>query len=144
MLQLLYWKVIEVCTMIHTISAHISTDLSLPIEDPRIYTDIDLYDNWEAFKQTHKEMLKVYSLIITDFLSHSDGIDLVSLREKLIYEYYINKQAVDRALHFIMGGNAKDIQFEIGERNKPFIFRSPKQELPISSYCVYLPQAVLV
>ena len=129
--------------MVQITSTHGDTDLSLPTEDPRIYTN-DMDDDWKLFQQTHTEMLKVYNLIITDFLSHSDGIDLASLREKLIYEYYINKQAVSEALHFIMSGNAKDIHFEIGDRNKLYIFRSPKQELTKDSYCIYLPQVSLL
>ena len=130
--------------MTHTISAHSSTGLALPIEDPRVYTDLDMDDNWEVFQQTYGEMLKVYNLIITNFLSHSDGIKLASLREKLIYKYYINKEPVNQALHFIMSGNAKDVQFELGERNNLVIFRSPIQELSRNSYCVFVPQASLV
>ena len=129
--------------MVQITSTHGDTDLSLPMEDPRIYTN-DLDDDWMLFQQTHTEMLKVYNLIITDFLSHSDGIDLASLREKLIYEYYIKKEAVNQALHFIKSGNAKNIQFEIGDGNKLVIFRSPKLEVSRNSYCIFLPQASLI
>lgn len=129
--------------MVQITSAHGDTDLSLPTEDPRIYTN-NMDDDWKLFQQTHTEMLKVYNLIVTDFLSHSDGIDLASLREKLIYEYYINKEAVNQALHFIRSGNAKNVQFEIGDGNKLVIFRSPKLELSRSSYCIFLPQPSLI
>jgi hypothetical protein len=95
--------------MVQITSAHGDTDLSLPTDDPRIYTN-DMDDDWKHFQQTRTEILKVYNLIITDFLSHSDGSDLASLREKLIYEYYINKEAVTQALHFIASGNAKNVQ----------------------------------
>ena len=127
--------------MVRITSAHGDTDLSLPTEDPRIYTT-DMDDDWKLFQQTHTEMLKVYNLIITDFLSHSDGIDLASLREKLIYEYYINKEAVNQALHFIRSGNARNVQFEIGDGNKLVIFRSPKLELSRGSYCIFPPTII--
>ena len=122
--------------MVQITSAHGDTDLSLPTEDPRIYTN-NMDDDWKLFQQTHTEMLKVYNLIVTDFLSHSDGIDLASLREKLIYEYYIKRGS--QALHFIRSGNAKNVQFEIGDGNKLVIFRSPKLELSRGSYCIFFP-----
>lgn len=129
--------------MVQITSAHSDTDLSLPTEDPRIYKN-DMDDDWKLFQQIHTEMLKVYNLIITNFLSHSEGIDLASLREKLIFEYYINKKAVNQALHFIRSGNAKNVQFEIEDGNKLVIFRSPKLELSRSSYCIFLPQPSLI
>src|SRR5574341_1140103 len=129
--------------MVQITSAHGDTELSLPTEDPRIYTN-DMDDDWKLFQRTHTEMLKVYNLIMTDFLSHSDGIDLVSLRDKLIYEYYINKEAVNQALLFIKSGNAKNVQLEIGDGNRLVIFRSPKLELSRSSYCIFLPQPSLI
>jgi hypothetical protein len=123
---------------------YVRTSFSLPIEDPRIRVKADKQKEWNKFKQTHSDMLKVYNLIITHLISHSTGIDLTSLRQKLIYEYYISKKAVDQALYFILSGNAKDIQIESGYGNKLIIFRSPKQELPADSYCVFVPQVSLV
>jgi len=120
------------------------TSFTLPIEDPRINVKGGKKTEWTKFQQTHSDMLKVYNLIITKFVSHSIGIELTSLRDKLIYEYYINKKSVDQALAFILGGNAKDIQFESGIGNKLIIFRSPKQKLPTESYCILVPQASLI
>ena len=97
--------------------------------------------SWLILLQTHKTALQVYYLVVTHLLSRVQGLEIVALREILLYEYYCDNKLIDQVIDFLLKSTEVDIEQATETVNRSVLYRAPRIKVSVvGPSSPYVPQ----
>lgn len=116
------------------------TALPSPPTDFRKEVKGDREKSWLILQQTHRQSLQFYYLVLTRHLSRIEGLEITTLREILLYEYYCDSNLIDKVVSFLL--NSVDVELEALPEtvNAAVLFKAPRIKISaIGPYSVFIP-----
>ena len=70
----------------------------------------DKEKNWLILQQTHNEALQAYQLCVSNILSRTQGLSIITIKEILLFEWLISNKVSDQAITFLLNSKEEEIE----------------------------------
>lgn len=84
---------------------------------------------WISFRDLNSDLLGVYNLVVSKILSHENGIELVNLRQILMYEYLIRDDLIQKLFNFLPNANGVEFEHVTDNVDLAIVYRCPRMRV---------------